>query len=88
MPAAHWLLADAEGGPRQREPKTHASNVAVRFILQLLPEALTAAENSGLRAFLAQQFVDQIEAVELAPLAAAFLRDYFHRRSLSPAHPR
>ena len=47
---------------------------------------MTAAENSGLRAFLAQQFVDQIEAVELAPLAAAFLttftEDRCHQRIL------
>jgi uncharacterized membrane-anchored protein YjiN (DUF445 family) len=62
------------------------SDGLARFILRLLPEALTGAERSGLRDFLAQQLVDQIEAVEVAPLAAelmtAFTEDRGHQRIL------
>jgi uncharacterized membrane-anchored protein YjiN (DUF445 family) len=51
-----------------------------RFILRLLPEALTAAEDSGLRSFLARQLVDQIEAVDLAPLAAELVTTFTEDR--------
>ena len=50
-----------------RDPQS--SDGLARFILRLLPGALTAAEDSGLRSFLAQQLVDQVEAVQVAPLA-------------------
>jgi uncharacterized membrane-anchored protein YjiN (DUF445 family) len=57
-----------------------------RFILRLLPGTLTAAEHSGLRTFLAQQLVEQIEAMKFAPLAAelmtAFTEDRRHQRIL------
>jgi uncharacterized membrane-anchored protein YjiN (DUF445 family) len=57
-----------------------------RFILRLLPEALTGAERSGLHGFLAQQLINQIEAVEVAPLAAelltTFTEDRRHQRIL------
>ena len=57
-----------------------------RFILRLLPGALTAAESSGLRGYLAQHFVKQLEALELAPLAAELLtvltQDRGHQRIL------
>ena len=57
-----------------------------RFILRLLPGALTAAEDSGLRCFLARQLVDQVEAVQVAPLAAelmtTFVEDGRHQRLL------
>jgi uncharacterized membrane-anchored protein YjiN (DUF445 family) len=49
------------------------SAALARFILRLLPDALTAADQSGLRAFLAQRAVDQIAAVKLAPFAAGLL---------------
>jgi uncharacterized membrane-anchored protein YjiN (DUF445 family) len=62
------------------------SDGLARFILRLLPDALTAAEDSGLRGFLARRLVDQIEAVELAPLAAEVLttvtEDRRHQRLL------
>ena len=62
------------------------SDRLARFILRLLPGALTAAESSGLRAYLAQQFVKQVEALELAPLAAGlltvFTQDRRHQRLL------
>ena len=35
-------------------------------------------EDSGLRSFLAQRLVDQIEAVELVPLAAELLTTFTH----------
>ena len=62
------------------------SDGLARFILRLLPDALTAAEDSGLRGFLARRLIDQIEAVELAPLAAEVLttvtEDRRHQRLL------
>jgi len=72
--ASEWLR-DAE----------HSEGLA-RFILRLLPEALTSAERSGLRGFLAQRLVNQIEAAEVAPLAAqlmtTFTEDRRHQRIL------
>jgi len=72
--ASEWLC-DAE-----------RSEGLARFILRLLPEILTGAEQSGLRGFLTQQLVDQIEAVEVAPLAAelmtTFTEDRRHQRLL------
>src|SRR5262245_28729771 len=62
------------------------SDGLARFILRLLPDALTAAEDSGLRSFLVGRLVDQIEKVELAPLAAdlmtTFTQDRRHQRLL------
>ena len=55
-----------------------------RFALQLLPQALSAIEETGLRSFMAQHVVEQIEALEVAPLAAklmsAFVEDQRHQR--------
>jgi uncharacterized membrane-anchored protein YjiN (DUF445 family) len=72
--ASEWL----------RDPEQ--SEGLARFILRLLPEALTGAERSGLHGFLAQHLVDQIEAVEVAPLAAelmtTFTEDRRHQRIL------
>jgi uncharacterized membrane-anchored protein YjiN (DUF445 family) len=62
------------------------SDRLARFVLRLLPGALTAAENSGLRAYLGQQFVSQIQEVEVAPFAAGlltiFTQDRGHQRIL------
>src|SRR5215475_398665 len=72
--ASEWL----------RDPER--SDGLARLILRLLPQALTAAEHSGLRGFLARQLVDQIEAVKVAPLAAelmtTFTQDGRHQRLL------
>ncbi len=72
--ASEWL----------RDPER--SDGLARFILRLLPESLRAVEDSGLRSFLARRLVDQIEAVELAPLAAelltTFTGDRRHQRLL------
>src|SRR5208282_1648953 len=55
-----------------------------RFALRLLPQALSAIEETGLRSFMAQHVVEQIEALELAPLAAklisAVVEDQRHQR--------
>jgi len=44
-----------------------------RFTVRLAPQALAAAEGSGLRDFISQRVARQIGKVELAPLAAEFL---------------
>ena len=55
-----------------------------RFALRLMPQALSAVEETGLRSFMAQHVVEQIEALELAPLAAklisALVEDKRHQR--------
>ena len=47
-----------------------------RFVVRLLPEAVDAAANSGLRNFLAQQVIGRLQALDLAPLAAGTLRSF------------
>jgi uncharacterized membrane-anchored protein YjiN (DUF445 family) len=66
--ASEWL----------RDPER--SDGLARFILRLMPEALKAAEDSGLRRFLARRLADQTEAVQLAPLAADLLTTFTHDR--------
>ena len=55
-----------------------------RFALRLLPQALSAVEETGLQLFMARHVVEQIEALEVAPLAAklmsAFVEDQRHQR--------
>jgi uncharacterized membrane-anchored protein YjiN (DUF445 family) len=62
------------------------STELARFVVRLLPDAVAAAENSGLRSFLAQQIVSRVQALDLAPLAAgtlrAFVREGRHRALL------
>ncbi|WP_421997572.1 DUF445 domain-containing protein [Reyranella sp.] len=43
------------------------------FALQLLPQALAAIEQSGLKRFVGQGIMGELERVELAPLAASLL---------------
>ena len=47
-----------------------------RFVLRLLPEALTAAEKSGLKTFVTRRIVTQLQSVDLAPLAAGTLKGF------------
>jgi uncharacterized membrane-anchored protein YjiN (DUF445 family) len=47
-----------------------------RFILRLLPEALTASETSGLNSFIGRRILAQIQSIDLAPLAAGTLRNF------------
>jgi uncharacterized membrane-anchored protein YjiN (DUF445 family) len=57
-----------------RERKRSAD--LARFVLRLLPEALTATENSGLMSFITHRIATQLQAIDLAPLAAATLRGF------------
>ncbi|MBS0529608.1 MAG: DUF445 family protein, partial [Proteobacteria bacterium] len=54
-----------------------------RFALRLLPEAVDAAETSGLKTFVIRRVMGQLQSVNLAPLAAstlrAFVREGRHR---------
>jgi uncharacterized membrane-anchored protein YjiN (DUF445 family) len=43
------------------------------FVLKLLPQTLTAIDQSGLRSFIGQRIKAELERVELAPLAAGLL---------------
>ena len=43
------------------------------FVLRLLPQALGAIDQSGLKAFLGKRIMTELERVELAPLAAGLL---------------
>src|SRR5262249_31763170 len=63
------FIADWLGNPKK-------STDLARFIVRLLPEAVDAAEGSGLRSFLAQQVTQRLQAFELAPLAAGTLRSF------------
>ncbi|MBZ9698847.1 MULTISPECIES: DUF445 domain-containing protein [unclassified Mesorhizobium] len=58
---ADWL-ADAE----------RAAGLS-RFVVRLVPQTLTAVEQSGLRGFVTSRMLEQIEKVPLAPLAAELL---------------
>ncbi len=55
-----------------------------RFALRLMPQALSALDETGLRSFMARHVVEQIEAMDVAPLAAklmsAFVEDQRHQR--------
>src|SRR5689334_24357532 len=47
-----------------------------RFMLRLLPEAVTATETSGLMTFITRRITSQLAAIDLAPLAAGTLRSF------------
>src|SRR3954452_11056167 len=49
-----------------------------RFLLRLLPEALSASENSGLKTFITRRVMTQLQSINLAPLAAGTLRAFIH----------
>ncbi len=55
-----------------------------RFVARLVPQALSAIEQSGLRGFVAQRVLDHLETVKVAPLAAgllsAFTEDRKHQK--------
>src|SRR6185312_12809433 len=54
---ADWL------GDRKR------SNDLARFVLRLLPEAVSATESSGLMRFITRRIATQLQSIDLAPLA-------------------
>lgn len=47
-----------------------------RFALRLLPEAFSATETSGLMTFIIRRMSSQLQAIDLAPLAAGTLRGF------------
>jgi uncharacterized membrane-anchored protein YjiN (DUF445 family) len=49
------------------------SNDLAGFVLRLLPEAVSATESSGLAAFVSRRVMGQLQAIDLAPLAASTL---------------
>lgn len=52
------------------------SDDLARFALRLLPEALSATESSGLMTFIIRRMSSQLQAIDLAPLAAGTLRGF------------
>ena len=52
------------------------SDDLARFTLRLLPEAVSATESSGLMTFIIRRMSSQLQAVDLAPLAAGTLRGF------------
>jgi uncharacterized membrane-anchored protein YjiN (DUF445 family) len=47
-----------------------------RFVLRLLPEAVSAGETSGLMTFIVRRITTQLLSIDLAPLAAGTLRAF------------
>ena len=47
-----------------------------RFMLRLMPEAITAAESSGLKSFVARRAQAQLQSIDFTPLAAGALRTF------------
>jgi uncharacterized membrane-anchored protein YjiN (DUF445 family) len=47
-----------------------------RFVLRLLPEAVSATETSGLMTFITRRITAQLQSIDLAPLAAGTLRGF------------
>ncbi len=52
------------------------SDDLARFALRLLPEAFSATETSGLMTFITRRLGTQLQAIDLAPLAAGTLRGF------------
>lgn len=52
------------------------SDDLARFTLRLLPEAVSATESSGLMTFIIRRMSSQLQAIDLAPLAAGTLRGF------------
>jgi uncharacterized membrane-anchored protein YjiN (DUF445 family) len=52
------------------------SDDLARFALRLLPEAFSATESSGLMTFIIRRISSQLQAIDLAPLAAGTLRGF------------
>jgi uncharacterized membrane-anchored protein YjiN (DUF445 family) len=52
------------------------SNDLARFVLRLLPEAVSATETSGLMNFITRRIATQLQSIDLAPLAAGTLRAF------------
>ncbi|WP_245415868.1 MULTISPECIES: DUF445 domain-containing protein [Mesorhizobium] len=51
-----------------------------RFVARLVPKTLAAVDQSGLRGFVTQRVVEQVNRIEVAPLAADFLAAFTEDR--------
>jgi len=73
------LVADWLADPERSEGLS-------RFVARLAPQALNAIEQSGLRSFIGERLAEQVEKVQVAPLAAellsAFTDDRRHQKLL------
>lgn len=67
------LVADWLSGPER------AAGLS-RFVIRLVPQTLTAVEQSGLRDFVRQRMLAEIEKVKVAPLAADLLSTFTDER--------
>ncbi|WP_274628770.1 DUF445 domain-containing protein [Arvimicrobium flavum] len=71
------LVAEWLSDPERAKGLSH-------FIARLVPRMMTAIEGSGLRDFVSKRLIDQIDKVEIAPLAAdlvsAFTADRRHQK--------
>lgn len=67
------LVADWLSGPER------AAGLS-RFVIRLVPQTLTAVEQSGLRDFVRQRILAEIEKVKVAPLAADLLSSFTDER--------
>jgi len=52
------------------------SDDLARFVLRLLPEAMSATETSGLTTFITRRMTTQLQSIDLAPLIAGTLRAF------------
>ncbi|MBS9720773.1 DUF445 family protein [Tianweitania sp. BSSL-BM11] len=50
------------------------------FVARLMPKMLAAMENTGLRGFLLKRVTDQLEKIDVAPIAADLLATFTHER--------
>lgn len=71
------LVADWLSDPERSEGLS-------RFVARLVPQTLAAVDQSGLRGFVGQRVLDQVDKVEVAPIAAgllsAFTEDGKHQK--------
>lgn len=71
------LVADWLSNPRRADGLS-------RFVVRLVPQTLAAIDRSGLRGFVADRMLEQVEKVPVAPLAAgllgAFTEDRRHQK--------
>ncbi len=65
------MVADWMGDPKR-------SAALTGFVVKLAPQAIAAVEESGLRQFITRRALDQVESVEIAPLAANLLETFTH----------
>jgi hypothetical protein len=76
------------------DDRKRSSDLA-RFLVRLMPEAIAAAESSGLKTFVARRAQTQLQSIDFTPVAAGALRTFVttggHQRLLddimAAAHP-